>query len=165
MKYIYLFLIFVLTACSSTTLQKTSDIVTADEIITSGQAEALINKAELSRDEKLIITHARNRYEAFREKWKDAIFDLDVRDDMFDEFQADFNGVVNEYKKVDTVVIDKWSQYNNEDQEELREYGKLSQNLANVVDSLVKVGERHLAISNAIKLAIVGMSVIKKIEF
>ncbi|PSJ15825.1 hypothetical protein C7H79_16880, partial [Nitrosomonas supralitoralis] len=153
-KFFAVFLL-ILSGCSMV-LKNTSDlanIAVANDQVMSGQVAAVIKSASLSDTENLIVDHAINQYVGFVDKWKPSITYLDAREPIFDEFVADYNKIVAQYRSVkEQVVAGHWGEYTEENRALLNEYHGRAERVNDSIDSLISAGKRHQALLDAIWL-------------
>lgn len=130
-----------------------ANIAIANDQIQSGQVSVVIKSAPLTDVEKLMVDHALNEYVAFAKRWKTSIVNINSTTPLFATFTIEYAALVSQYKSVENIVANHWSEYSLLNQQLLTDYQLRAKKVNNTVDSLIAAGARYQAILDAITLA------------
>ena len=151
MKYILMLLL--LSGCASTAKLAVESIY-IDTMIRSGAPAAAIKTGGLSDVQMITLTHALNKYEQFREKWKanfsgNGLLYAGTLDDML---LADYVDLKKQYLAVKGVVADNWQDYDSITKIQLEEYMKHAESIDLTVNDYLKNRQRDAAINNILEI-------------
>jgi hypothetical protein len=142
-----------LAGCASTA-RLAVESVYIDTMIRSGAPAAAIKTGGLSDSQMITLTHAINKYEQFREKWKanfsgNGLLYAGTLDDML---LADYVELKKQYIAVKNIVIANWTDYDAITRLQLEEYMKHAEALDDGVNGYLKNRQRDAAINNILQI-------------
>lgn len=115
--YYYGCIVIMIFAISMIGCSQLKPVIETDYAIASGEVAETLQSVKLTDNEKLIITHAINSYQAFIDKWR-------VQSNVFDtqEFLADYESIKRQYLQVYNIVNPKWKLYDSAKQDQIKQY-------------------------------------------
>ena len=148
-----LIIALLLVGCASTA-RITLEAAYIDTMIKSGAPKEAIKTGSLTDTQLVILTHAINKYEKFREKWKSNFKTgmLLYPGTLDDQLLADYQELKKEYQSVKRVVIANWNDYDAVTRMQLEEYMKHAEALDAAVIEFMADKDRDQAISNALEI-------------
>lgn len=152
-KFILVLLGFVLSGCAGL-----MPVIATDYAIASGEADRTIKAAELKSNEKIVIDHAINKYNAFIERWKSRSL-VENRA----EFLAEFRDLKTQYYAVDVIVKRHWMDYSPQQQAKLEEYQEAAMALNTSIEKLARLDMWRAVGVNAMSFGAVLLSIAKTI--
>lgn len=153
--YVVLFIVSVIfiSSCASTA-RITLESAYVDTMMRSGAPKEAIKTGSLSDTQIVILTHAFNKYDQFRAKWK-ANFktgSLLYAGTLDDQLLADYQELKLQYKAVKRVVLANWNDYDAVTRMQLAEYMRHAESLDTAVIEFMADKDRDQAISHALEI-------------
>jgi hypothetical protein len=151
---IKLLIVALLLAGCASTARLAVESVYIDTMIRSGAPAAAIKTGGLSDVQMITLTHALNKYESFREKWKsnfsaNGLLYAGTLDDML---LADYVELKKQYLSVKNIVITNWADYDSITRLQLEEYMRHAEALDAGVNNYLKNKQRDAAINNILQI-------------
>ena len=133
-------------------------VIATDYAIASGEADRTIKAADLKSNEKIVIDHAVNQYNAFIERWKTKSL-VENRA----EFLEEFRDLKKQYYAVDVIVKRHWADYDKQQQSKLEEYQEAAAALNTSIEKLARLDMWRTVGVNALSFGAVLLSIAKTI--
>ena len=149
----YILIVLLLTGCASTA-RITLESAYIDTMIKSGAPKEAIKTGSLTDTQLTILTHAFNKYDQFRTKWK-ANFKTGMLlypGTLDDQLLADYQELKKEYQSVKRVVIANWGDYDAVTRMQLAEYMRHAESLDAAVIEFMADKNRDQAISHVLEI-------------
>ena len=148
-----LIIALLLTGCASTA-RITLESAYIDTMIKSGAPKEAIKTGSLTDTQLVILTHAFNKYDQFRDKWK-ANFKTGMLlypGTLDDQLLADYQELKRQYGSVKRVIIANWGDYDRATRIQLEEYMRHAEALDAAVVEFMVDKNRDKAISHALEI-------------
>jgi hypothetical protein len=131
-------------------------VIATDYAIASGEADRNIKSAGLSSNEKMVINHAINKYNAFIDRWQSNNI-VENRE----EFLAEFRDLKKQYYSVDAIVKKHWQDYDQQRQAKLEEYQEAAIALNTTVEKLARLDMWRAVGANALSFGAILLGIAK----
>lgn len=142
-----------LSGCASTA-RITLESAYIDTMMRSGAPKEAIKTGSLTDAQLTILTHAVNKYDQFRSKWKTNFKtgSLLYAGTLDDQLLSDYQELKQQYNAVKRVVIANWNDYDAVTRIQLNEYMKHAESLDAAVVEFMAYKDRDQAISHALEI-------------
>ena len=148
-----LIIMLLVTGCASTA-RITLESAYIDTMIKSGAPKEAIKTGSLTDTQLTILTHAFNKYDQFRTKWK-ANFKTGMLlypGTLDDQLLADYQELKRQYGSVKRVVVANWNDYDAVTRMQLEEYMRHAEALDSAVVEFMANRNLDQAISHALEI-------------
>lgn len=142
-----------ITGCASTA-RITLESAYIDTMIRSGAPKEAIKTGSLTDTQLTILTHAFNKYEQFRTKWKSQFKSgmLLYPGTIDDQLLADYQELKQQYNSVKRVVVANWNDYDAVTRMQLTEYMRHAESLDAAVIEFMADKNRDQVISHVLEI-------------